>query len=114
MDLKQSIMIIILITFIVVIALVIIEPMPPSRPLEFRLTIDTHDIDIYYLTIESKYGTESHTMLNKVYSEVLPLGEYHIEVCYWNVNNTKTCEGQRVWLDEDTIVEFFVGVEDEL
>ena len=85
-------------------------PPPPEPKLQYRLTIDTHGIDTYYLTIKSKSGTISETVVGYDYGIKLDLGEYNIEVCYWNVNNTKKCESQRIWLDEDVNIDFFVDV----
>jgi len=88
--------------------------MTPDPVYNFRLTIDTNNIDIYYLSIISNKGTETLTVKDYVYSNILPMGEYHIEACYWTSDNVKRCEGQRVWLDEDTTVYFFVEVQDEI
>ena len=109
MDLVKIIISIILICLIIMIAFFIIDV--PKEPRHYHtLTIDTHGIDAYFLTITSVSGVEKHTLINDTFSKLLIHGEYFLDVCYWNVNNTKKCEGQRVWLDEDKTVDFFVDV----
>ena len=97
-----------------VIFILIFWIITPTTPTVFyhKLTIDTHGIDTYYLTIQSNTNEDTYTVVNENFSKILPHGEYHLEACYWNVNNTKKCEGQRIWLDEDLIVHFFVDVID--
>jgi len=112
MDLVRSFTLIIIVIAVVAVGIYLATP-PTQEPvvdLYHQITIDTHGINIYYLTIESNSETKSVTVVNYTYSTTLHHGEYHIEACYWNVNNTMKCESQRVWLDEDLTIEFFIGV----
>jgi len=109
MEVVKGIIIIIMVCFIAMIVF-FINDTPSERTFYHQLTIDTHGVDTYYLTIESNRGTETQTIVNEVFTKTLPHGEYNLEACYWNVNNTKKCEGQRIWLDEDVTIDFFIGV----
>jgi len=80
--------------------------------LKHTLTIDAHGIKNYFLTIESKFSKESITIIEHNYSIVLDHGEYQLDACYYNVNNTMKCEGQRIWLDEDLTIDFFLELEE--
>ena len=109
MDIVKGIITIIVICFVAMVIFFFISP-PPNPHLYHRLTVDTHGIDIYYLTVTSNAGTNSYTFVDETFSEVLTHGEYYLEACYWNVNNTKKCESQRIWLDEDITIDFFMDV----
>ena len=80
----------------------------PEPNLYHTLTIDTHGISHYTLTIESKEGIESLTIPTSTYDMILNHGRYNLEACYYNVNNTLKCESQSIWLDEDVTIDFFV------
>ena len=108
MDLIRSFIFVIILCCLFGLIFYFVGPSDTSQQFEFYLTIDTNDIDIYYLTIESSSWEESITVVNYTYSTQLPLGEYYVEACYYNVNNTMRCESQRIWLDENLEVKFFV------
>ena len=112
MDLAKVFVVAIILVGLLGVTIYIVTPPPPEPTLKHRITIDTHGINAYSLTIKSNSGTISETVVNYTYSIILDHGEYFVEACYWNVNLTQKCEGQRIWLDEDLVVDFFVDVID--
>jgi len=103
----QMIIWIIVISVIVMMALFITTPRTDPYKNKYNLRIDTHGIEVYTFKIS---GQESKVITTLNYSMLLNHREHYIEACYYDLEGKMKCEGQRIWLDEDLVVEFFIEV----
>jgi len=107
----QMILWIIVISVIVTMVLFITTPRTNPYENKYNLRIDTHGIKVYTLKIS---GQEPKVITELNHSLLLNHGEHYIEACYYDLEGKMKCEGQRIWLDEDLVVEFFVGGNDNV